>query len=161
MYLFPFVYFKGERFWFKGSFKTSESKSKYKWLSFQEDANLQGSLVLVQEKHEFIGNEFQIRGWCWCMIIYALFLLFEFDYIFVMRSTLPLSSFPLHLILYTEHYYTLLLSAFTFLLVLFKTYNLPYTSGMGAQEGIILLIFVLFTRIRVQYGIGANQVIIF
>ena len=75
-----------------------------------------------------------------------------------MRSTLPLSSFPLHLILYMEHYYTLLLSIFVFLLILFKTYNLPYTSAMGAQEGIVLFIFILFTRFRVRYGIGANQV---
>lgn len=77
-----------------------------------------------------------------------------------MRSTLPLSSFPLHLILHFEKYYTLLLSIFIFLLVLFKTYNLPYTSAMGAQEGIILLIFIFFTRVRVRQGLGANQVVI-
>lgn len=75
-----------------------------------------------------------------------------------MRSTLPLSSFPLHLILHIEYYYTILLSIFMLLLILFKTYNLPYTSAMGAQEGIILIIFILFTRFRVRHGIGANQV---
>lgn len=75
-----------------------------------------------------------------------------------MRSTLPLSSFPLQLVLSSEHYYTILLSIFMFMLVLFKTYNLPYTPAMGAQEGIILLIFILFSRFRVYYGIGANQV---
>lgn len=75
-----------------------------------------------------------------------------------MRNTLPLSSFPLHLILHGEHYYTLLLSVFILLLVLFKTYNLPYSSGMAAQEGIVLGIFILFTRFRVSYGLGANQV---
>lgn len=75
-----------------------------------------------------------------------------------MRNTLPLSSFPLHLILHAEHYYTLALSLFMFALVLFKTSNLPYSSAMAAQEGIILLIFILFTRFRVSYGIGANQV---
>ena len=75
-----------------------------------------------------------------------------------MRNTLPLSSFPLHLILTIDHYYTIVLSIFTFALLLFKTYNLPYTSTMGAQEGIILFIFVFFTRFRVRYGLGANQV---
>lgn len=75
-----------------------------------------------------------------------------------MRNTLPLSSFPLHLILHSEHYYTLLLALFLLLLVLFKTYNLPYSSGMAAQEGIIFVIFFLFTRFRVNYGLGANQV---
>lgn len=77
-----------------------------------------------------------------------------------MRSTLPLSSFPLHFVLHLEHYYTLLLSIFTTLLLLFKTYNLPYTSAMGAQEGIVLVIYVLFTRVRVHYGLGANQVLL-
>lgn len=75
-----------------------------------------------------------------------------------MRNTLPLSSFPLHLILHGEHYYTLLLSMFIAALVLFKTYNLPYSSAMGAQEGIIVIIFIVFTRFRVRYGLGANQV---
>lgn len=75
-----------------------------------------------------------------------------------MRNTLPLSSFPLHLMLHAENYYSLLLSIFIAVLVLFKTYNLPYSSGMAAQEGIILVIFILFTRLRVKYGVGANQV---
>lgn len=75
-----------------------------------------------------------------------------------MRNTLPLSSFPLHLTLHAENYYSLLLSVFIAVLVLFKTYNLPYSSGMAAQEGIILVIFILFTRLRVKYGVGANQV---
>jgi hypothetical protein len=77
-----------------------------------------------------------------------------------MRSTLPLSSFPLHLLLHAEHYYTLGLSLFMFFLVLFKTYNLPYTSGMSAQEGILIFIFIMFTRFRVRYGLGANQVVL-
>lgn len=50
-----------------------------------------------------------------------------------MRNTLPLSSFPLHLILTIDHYYTIVLTLFTFALLLFKTYNLPYSSSMGAQ----------------------------
>ncbi len=75
-----------------------------------------------------------------------------------MRSTLPLSSFPLHLLLHVEHYYTIFLTGLLFFLVLFKTYNLTYSSSMSAQEGIILVIFAVFTRFRVKYGLGANQV---
>ena len=75
-----------------------------------------------------------------------------------MRSSLPLSSFPLHLLLHIELYYTLLLSIVMVALVLFKTYNLPYTSAMGAQEGIIIVFFILFSRFRVRFGLGANQV---
>jgi hypothetical protein len=76
-----------------------------------------------------------------------------------MRSTLPLSSFPLHLLLHIELYYSLVLSAALVLLILFKTYNLPYTSAMGAQEGILTVFFIIFTRFRVRFGLGANQVL--
>ena len=75
-----------------------------------------------------------------------------------MRSTLPLSSFPLHLLLHLELYYSVVVSIAIVGLILFKTYNLPYTSAMGAQEGIIIVIFLLFTRFRVRFGLGANQV---
>lgn len=76
-----------------------------------------------------------------------------------MRNTLPLSSLPLQTILVVEQYYHLLLIVFAFFLVLFKTYNLPYTGGMAAQEGIILILFALFMQIRIKYGIGANKVL--
>lgn len=75
-----------------------------------------------------------------------------------MRNTLPLSSLPLQAILVVEQYYHLLLAVFAFFLVLFKTYNLPYSGGMAAQEGIILLIFAIFMQVRIKYGIGANRV---
>jgi hypothetical protein len=75
-----------------------------------------------------------------------------------MRNTLPLSSLPLQTILVVEQYYHLLIATFAFFLVLFKTYNLPYSAGMAAQEGIILLIFVLYMQVRIKYGIGANRV---
>jgi hypothetical protein len=54
-------------------------------------------------------------------------------YLIQMRNTLPLSSLPLQVILAIEQYYHLLLATFAFFLVLFKTYNLPYTGGMAAQ----------------------------
>lgn len=79
-------------------------------------------------------------------------------YLIQMRNTLPLSSLPLQVILVIEQYYHLLLATFAFFLVLFKTYNLPYTGGMAAQEGIIMLIFALSMQIRIKYGIGANKV---
>lgn len=75
-----------------------------------------------------------------------------------MRNTLPLSSLPLQVILVVEQYYQLLLSIFCFFLVLFKTYNLPYSGGMAAQEGIILLVFIVFMQARIKHGIGANRV---
>jgi hypothetical protein len=59
-----------------------------------------------------------------------------------------------------EQYYQSLLAIFTFFLVLFKTYNLPYSGGMSAQEGIILLLFTVYMPIRIKYGIGANRVAI-
>ena len=74
-----------------------------------------------------------------------------------MRNTLPLSSFPLQLLLAFEQHYQLLLALCAFLLVLFKTYNLPYSGAMSAQEGVILLLFVPFIQVRIKYGIGANR----
>ena len=59
-----------------------------------------------------------------------------------MRSTLPLTSFPLHLLLTCDWYYTLLQYLACSLLMLFKCYNLPYGSAMSAQET-LLLVFVL------------------
>lgn len=75
-----------------------------------------------------------------------------------MRNTLPLSSFPLQLLLAFEQYYQLLVALCAFFLVLFKTYNLPYSGPMSAQEGVILLLFVLYMQARIKYGIGANRV---
>jgi hypothetical protein len=75
-----------------------------------------------------------------------------------MRNTLPLASLPLQAILTFEQYYHILLVTFSFFMVLFKTYNLPYTGGMSAQEGIILLIFAIYMPIRIKYGIGSNKV---
>ena len=75
-----------------------------------------------------------------------------------MRNTLPLSSFPLQLLLISQQYYHIVLVALAFFLVLFKTYNLPYTGGMSAQQGIILFIFVGYMQIRIKYGISANKV---
>ena len=60
--------------------------------------------------------------------------------------------------LVVEQYYHVLLAVFTFFLVLFKTYNLPYTGPMAAQEGVILLFFAVFMQVRIKYGIGANKV---
>jgi hypothetical protein len=45
-----------------------------------------------------------------------------------------------------------------FLLLLYKTYNLPYTSGMSAQEGILLTIFICVMFYRISQGISANKV---
>jgi hypothetical protein len=50
-----------------------------------------------------------------------------------MKNTLPLSSFPLHALLTIESYYTPVLSLAMFFILLYKTYNLPYTSGMSVQ----------------------------
>lgn len=75
-----------------------------------------------------------------------------------MRNTLPLSSFPLQILLVFQQYYQLVLSIFIFFLVLFKTYNLPYTAAMSAQQGIILFIFIIYMQIRIKYGISANRV---
>lgn len=45
-----------------------------------------------------------------------------------------------------------------FFLLLYKTYNLPYTSGMSAQEGILLTIFIFIMIFRNKQGIAANKV---
>lgn len=50
-----------------------------------------------------------------------------------MKNTLPLSSFPLHGLLIIESFYIPFVSIVMFLLLMYKTYNLPYTSGMSAQ----------------------------
>lgn len=47
-----------------------------------------------------------------------------------------------------------------FILLLYKTYNLPYTSGMSAQEGILLLIFIVIMLTRIKQGIAANKVLL-
>lgn len=75
-----------------------------------------------------------------------------------MRNTLPLSSFPLQLLLAFEQHYQLALALLAFFLVLFKTYNLPYSAAMSAQEGVILCLFVPYMQARIKYGIGANRV---
>ncbi len=75
-----------------------------------------------------------------------------------MRNTLPLSSFPLHGLLSLETYYIPLVSLSMFLILLYKTYNLPYTSGMSAQEGILLAIFIILMLTRTSQGISANKV---
>lgn len=75
-----------------------------------------------------------------------------------MKNTLPLSSFPLHALLSIEIYYVPFVSAVMFLLLLYKTYNLPYTGQMSAQEGILLAIFIVAMTFRTRQGIGANKV---
>ena len=75
-----------------------------------------------------------------------------------MRNTLPLSSFPLQALLGLEQWYQWGLSVLLFLLVLFKTYNLPYSGAMSVQEGVILLAYICFMQGRIRYGIGANRV---
>ena len=75
-----------------------------------------------------------------------------------MRNTLPLTSLPLQVVLTLEQYFHSALSLFRFFLVLFKTYNLPYAGAMSVQEGIVLLLFIVFMPIRIKYGIGANKV---
>ena len=75
-----------------------------------------------------------------------------------MRNTLPLSSFPLQLLLAFEQFYHLFLSLVIFFLVLYKTYNLPYTGGMSVQEGILLLLFFGFMQARIRFGLSANRV---
>ena len=75
-----------------------------------------------------------------------------------MRSTLPLSSLPLQGMLLIEGYYHYVLTFIVFLLLLFKTYNLAYSSNMSAQEGIILFIFAFFMQVRIRHGISANKV---
>jgi hypothetical protein len=77
-----------------------------------------------------------------------------------MRNTLPLSSLPLQVLLSVERYYQWLVGLVVFVLVLFKTYNLPYTAAMGIQEGILLLLFLGFMQGRVRLGIGANKVLL-
>ncbi len=76
-----------------------------------------------------------------------------------MRNTLPLSSFPLQLLLTFETYYQPILSLSFFFLLLFKTFNLPYTAPMMAQEGIIQGIFFVVMILRIRLGKVANRVI--
>lgn len=76
-----------------------------------------------------------------------------------MRNTLPLSSFPLQLLLTFETYYQPILSLCFFFLLLFKTFNLPYTAPMMAQEGIIQGIFFVAMILRIRLGKVANRVI--
>lgn len=78
-----------------------------------------------------------------------------------MKNTLPLSSFPLHGLLTIESYYIPFVSVVMFFLLLYKTYNLPYTSGMSAQEGILLTLFVIVMLSRNSQGIAANKVIFY
>ena len=78
-----------------------------------------------------------------------------------MRNTLPLSSFPLHGLLSIQTYYVPFVSLTMFLILLYKTYNLPYTSGMSAQQGILLFIFILMMLLRTSQGISANKVFYF
>lgn len=75
-----------------------------------------------------------------------------------MRNTLPLSSFPLQLLLTFETYYQPLLSIAIFLLLLFKTFNLPYTDAMMVQEGVLQAIFLVFNLVRIRCGKIANRV---
>lgn len=75
-----------------------------------------------------------------------------------MRNTLPLSSLPLQLLLNFETYYQPFLSAVLFFLLLFKTFNLPYTGGMMAQEGVLQGVFLVFNLVRIRGGKVANRV---
>ena len=75
-----------------------------------------------------------------------------------MRNTLPLSSFPLQALLTFETYYQPFLSIFIFFLLLFKTFNLPYTPTMMAQEGVLQGLFLVFNLIRIRIGKIANRV---
>jgi hypothetical protein len=76
-----------------------------------------------------------------------------------MKNTLPLSSFPLQLLLTFDKYYQPFVSVVFFLLLLYKTFNLPYTPGMSAQEGIIQALYFLLMMIRIRGGISANKVL--
>ena len=75
-----------------------------------------------------------------------------------MKNTLPLSSFPLQLLLTFETFYVPIMAVLFLIILLFKTHNLPYTSVMSAQEGIIQALFIIISAIRVYQGIGANKV---
>ena len=75
-----------------------------------------------------------------------------------MKNTLPLSSFPLQVLLTFEIGYVPVMSVLFFVLLLFKTHNLPYDSQMSAREGALLGLFIVLSAIRIQQGIGANKV---
>lgn len=75
-----------------------------------------------------------------------------------MRNTLPLSSFPLQLLLTFDTYFQPFLSLVLFLLLLYKTFNLPYTGPMMAQEGVIQGIFLILMMLRIRAGKIANKV---
>ena len=76
-----------------------------------------------------------------------------------MRNTLPLSSLPLQILLTFETYYQFFLSAMLFFLLLYKTFNLPYTATMMAQEGILQGLYLLWMLLRVRGGKTANRVL--
>lgn len=77
-----------------------------------------------------------------------------------MRNTLPLSSFPLQLLLTIQTYYQPFVSLALFLLLLYKTFNLPYTTIMEAQEGIVQGLYFVVMMLRIRIGIGANKVLV-
>lgn len=79
-------------------------------------------------------------------------------YLIQMRNTLPLSSFPLQLMLVFEQFYHLFVALVVLFLTLYKTYNLPYSGPMAVQEGIVYLLFLLGMQGRIRHGIGANRV---
>ena len=84
------------------------------------------------------------------------FRIFKFK---LMRNTLPLSSLPLQILLTFETYYQFFLSAMLFFLLLYKTFNLPYTATMMAQEGILQGLYLLWMLLRVRGGKTANRVL--
>ena len=75
-----------------------------------------------------------------------------------MRNTLPLSSFPLQALLVVQKKYQLFFSLVFFLLLLYKTFNLPYTAPMMAQEGIVQGLYFVLMMLRIRGGIIANRV---
>ena len=69
-----------------------------------------------------------------------------------------MSSFPLQLLLTIEKYYLPLVSVTLFILLLYKTFSLPYTSTMSAQEGVIQGFYFVVMIMRIRLGTGANRV---
>ena len=78
-----------------------------------------------------------------------------------MNADEPKSSSSIHILqtlLYFDDYYTTLVTVLTFLLSLFKVYALPFPKGYFTIEVLVLCIYYLLVKLRLNFGMVGNKI---
>ena len=79
----------------------------------------------------------------------------------VLNGDEPKSSASIHILqtlFYFDDYYTTLVTVVTLLLSLFKVYALPFPKGYFAIEILVLCIYYVLVKLRLNFGMVGNRI---